>query len=128
MIFFYCTSNLSQTSLATNLVYFIASCCWLAYSWPFHKKQWSIRPLIRPLLIFLKLHPFFMIGQFFVGHCTMQIIIQMAFQKTVLLDGNKEQYQTYIFRGHRFWVGLLASVHSTVHSCWGLLVDWVPST
>ncbi len=61
---------------------------------------------------------------------TMQIIIRMAFQKTVLLDGNKDQYQTYIFRGHRFWVGLLASVHSTVqvHSCWGLLVDWVPST
>ncbi len=37
---------------------------------------------------------------------------------------------TYIFRDHRFWVGLLASVHSAVlvHPCWVLLVDWVPST
>jgi hypothetical protein len=33
IIFFSCTSNLSQSSLAANLVYFIASHCWLAYSW-----------------------------------------------------------------------------------------------
>ncbi len=37
---------------------------------------------------------------------------------------------THIFRDHRFWVGLLANVQSTVqvHPYWRLLVDWVPST
>ncbi len=43
---------------------------------------------------------------------------------------NKEQYLLTPSRGHRFWVGLPASVHCTVqvHPCWELLVDWVPST
>ncbi len=43
---------------------------------------------------------------------------------------NKEKYWYTFSEDHRLWIGLLASVHSTVevHPCWGILVDWVAIT
>jgi hypothetical protein len=51
-------------SRQTFYINFSASRCGQSHDL-FHKKQWSIQPLIWPQLIFLKLHPFFMIRRFF---------------------------------------------------------------
>jgi hypothetical protein len=52
-----------------------------------------------------------------------------TFQKTVLLDENKEHYVCALSSGRRFWIGLFAVVHFTlqIHPRWKLLVYKVSS-